>query len=81
LPLAANISTGLANASAGRESKEVADAILALANLPHGERPLRTAVPNDEAIAAYNDAVAPIQRGFMQYFGLGDLLPKVPATR
>jgi NAD(P)-dependent dehydrogenase (short-subunit alcohol dehydrogenase family) len=80
LPLAGKISEGLAASSQGRESKEVADAILSLANLPHGERPLRTAVPNDEVIAAYNDAVAPIQRGFMQYFGLDDLLAKVPAT-
>jgi NAD(P)-dependent dehydrogenase (short-subunit alcohol dehydrogenase family) len=79
LPLAANVFGGLAAASEGRDASEVADAILALAKLPRGERPLRTPVPRDEALAAYNDAVAPIQRGFMERFGLDAMLAKTPA--
>jgi NAD(P)-dependent dehydrogenase (short-subunit alcohol dehydrogenase family) len=79
LPLAANVFGGLAAASEGREASEVADAILTLAKLPHGERPLRTPVPNDDNLAAFNNAVAPIQRGFLQRFGLDAMLAKVPA--
>jgi NAD(P)-dependent dehydrogenase (short-subunit alcohol dehydrogenase family) len=79
LPLAGNIFEALASQSATRESSEVAEALLALAKLPQGERPLRTAVPNDPEIAAFNDAIAPIQRELMQHLNLGDMLAKVGA--
>jgi len=79
VPLAANVFGALTAAAAGRDSREVADAIFALAEQPAGTRPLRTTVPNDPSVAAINDAVAPIQRNVLVNFGLGDLLPKVPA--
>jgi NAD(P)-dependent dehydrogenase (short-subunit alcohol dehydrogenase family) len=79
LPLAANVFGGLGAASEGRESSEVAEAILSLAKLPRGQRPLRTPVPHDEALVAFNDAVAPIQRSFLQHFGLDVMLAKDPA--
>jgi NAD(P)-dependent dehydrogenase (short-subunit alcohol dehydrogenase family) len=78
-PLAANVFGALSAAAAERDSREVAEAIFALAVQPAGTRPLRTPVPNDPGIAAFNDAVAPIQRGTLESFGLSELLPKIPA--
>ena len=70
LPHAKAIFDGLAAAAATRESSDVAEAIFALAQRPAGTRPLRTPVPNDPGIAAFNDAVAPLQREMIQSFGL-----------
>jgi NAD(P)-dependent dehydrogenase (short-subunit alcohol dehydrogenase family) len=78
-PLAANIFGALSNSTQGRDSREVADAIFAIAEQPAGTRPLRTPVPGEPAITAINEAVAPIQRQVLENFGLGELLPKVPA--
>jgi NAD(P)-dependent dehydrogenase (short-subunit alcohol dehydrogenase family) len=75
-PLAANIFGALAQATEGRDSREVAEAIFALAQRPAGTRPLRTLVPDDSPVAAINAAVAPIQRGTITAFGLDALLPK-----
>jgi hypothetical protein len=48
---------------------------------PNGppESALRTAVPSDPNIVAFNDAVAPIQRELLVDFGLSELLPKARA--
>jgi len=53
---------------------EVAQAMLAVANTPEGQRPLRISVPADAPSAHINAAVTPIQNGMMQTLGLGDLL-------
>jgi NAD(P)-dependent dehydrogenase (short-subunit alcohol dehydrogenase family) len=57
--------------------QEVADAVLALAQMPPGTRPLRTVVGNNPAVTAINDLVAPIQRRILEARGLGDLLRPV----
>lgn len=46
---------------AGRDPRDVAQAILALANAPAGTRPLRTVIPSHPAVEAINAALAPIQ--------------------
>jgi NAD(P)-dependent dehydrogenase (short-subunit alcohol dehydrogenase family) len=78
-PLAANVFGALASSAEGRDSREVADAIFALAEQPAGTRALRTLVPANPAVAAINDAVAPIQRQALADFNVTELLPKVPA--
>jgi NAD(P)-dependent dehydrogenase (short-subunit alcohol dehydrogenase family) len=70
------VSEALGASAQERDSQEVADAILRLANAPAGERPLRTAVPANPAVEAINAAVGPIQREVMKSFGLEAFLPK-----
>jgi NAD(P)-dependent dehydrogenase (short-subunit alcohol dehydrogenase family) len=70
---------GLGKSAEGRDPQEIADAILRLANAPAGQRPLRTAVPENPAVDAINAAVAPIQREVIKSFGLEALLPKAVA--
>ncbi len=77
LPHANAVFTGLSETAATRDSRDVAEAIFALAQQPAGSRPLRTPVPNDPGIEAFNNAIEPIQRGMVSAFGLDDLLPKV----
>lgn len=79
MPLATNLFGALTAAAAGRDSREVADAIFTLAEQATGTRPLRTQVPSNAGVAAINDAVAPIQRELLVSFGLSELLPKIPA--
>jgi NAD(P)-dependent dehydrogenase (short-subunit alcohol dehydrogenase family) len=57
--------------------QEVADAVLALAQMEPGTRPLRTVVGENPAVTAINDLVAPIQRRVLEARGLGDLLRPV----
>ncbi len=78
-PLMAKIFSALESSTEGRNSREVADAIFAIAEMPAGTRPLRTPVPGEPAITAINAAVAPIQRQVMENLGLAALLPTVPA--
>jgi len=78
-PLAANIFGALSAATEGRDPGEVADAIFALAEQPAGTRALRTPVPHDAAVAALNEAHAPVQRALLEGFGLSELMPKTPA--
>jgi NAD(P)-dependent dehydrogenase (short-subunit alcohol dehydrogenase family) len=73
-PLGAKILSALIAVATGRSSREVADAIFALAERPAGQRPLRTPVPSDPGIKALNEAVAPIQREMVADFGLAELL-------
>ncbi len=78
-PLMANIFSALESTTEGRNSREVADAIFAIAEMPAGTRPLRTPVPGEPAITGINAAVAPIQRQVMENLGLAELLPKIAA--
>lgn len=71
------ISAGLGS-SAG-DPQEVADAVVALAKQPAGERPLRTIVGGSEQAAAVNAAVAPLQRSLLENFGLASLLARETA--
>jgi NAD(P)-dependent dehydrogenase (short-subunit alcohol dehydrogenase family) len=64
----AAFSAGLGEQAQGRDPKEVADAILHVANLPAGSRPLRTTVPPNPGVDAINAAVAPIQREILGSF-------------
>jgi NAD(P)-dependent dehydrogenase (short-subunit alcohol dehydrogenase family) len=64
----------------GRDPREVARAIVALANAPAGTRRLRTPVPPGGAADEINLAVAPIQRAELEARGVGELLPKVPVA-
>jgi len=73
------INAALAAAAEGRDPRDVAVAILKLANAPAGTRPLRTTVPEDPAAGAINAATAAVQRQVMEAFGLGDLLQKLPS--
>ncbi len=68
------LGAGLAESTKGRSVDEIANAILALANAPAGSRALRTVVPENPGVEAINGAVAPIQRGALEAFGLGALL-------
>jgi NAD(P)-dependent dehydrogenase (short-subunit alcohol dehydrogenase family) len=73
------LSAYLAESAKERDPQEVADAILRLVQLPAGTRPLRTVVPENAAIEAINDAVAPIQREIIKGAGMEALLPKTHA--
>jgi NAD(P)-dependent dehydrogenase (short-subunit alcohol dehydrogenase family) len=71
---------GNALASSARDASEVADAIVALVQLPAGTRPLRAAVPAASPSASVNEVTEPIQRALIESFGMSDLLPKAHAT-
>jgi NAD(P)-dependent dehydrogenase (short-subunit alcohol dehydrogenase family) len=73
------VSSALDASSQGKNPQDVADAIARLVELPAGTRPLRTVVADFAAVNAINDAVAPLQRGVIEGFGLGALLPKALA--
>jgi NAD(P)-dependent dehydrogenase (short-subunit alcohol dehydrogenase family) len=66
-------------ASAGNP-QEVADAVLQLAKLPAGARPLRTIVGGNAFVAAINASAAPQQRALIEAAGLGALLAPEAAT-
>lgn len=75
---AAQVGAGLA--ASARPAIEVAEAIAALVALPPGTRPLRTVVPAGAPTAAVNAATAPIQRAFLEAFGLNAYLPPERTT-
>ena len=58
-------SAAIAASAEGRDPKDVAVAILHLANAPAGTRELRTVVPGNPAVVAINDAVGAIQQQAM----------------
>jgi NAD(P)-dependent dehydrogenase (short-subunit alcohol dehydrogenase family) len=64
----AAFSASLGEQAQSRNPQEVADAILHVANLPAGSRPLRTSVPANPGVDAINAAVAPIQREILASF-------------
>jgi NAD(P)-dependent dehydrogenase (short-subunit alcohol dehydrogenase family) len=68
--LAAARVAGIEASSAGRDPNDVALAILGLAKLPDGTRPLRTVIPDNPVVTAINDAIAPIQGKLVESFGL-----------
>jgi NAD(P)-dependent dehydrogenase (short-subunit alcohol dehydrogenase family) len=61
--------------TAGNPS-EVVDTLVALVKAPAGERPLRTANPAGGPLDAVEAAVEPIQRGTLEFYGLGSFLSK-----
>ena len=67
-PAVEAMSASLGEAAQGRDPKEVADAILLLANAPAGTRALRTTVPPNPAVDAINSAVAPLQKELLGSF-------------
>jgi NAD(P)-dependent dehydrogenase (short-subunit alcohol dehydrogenase family) len=69
----------LAASAKERDPQEVADAIVRLAKAPAGTRALRTVVPENPAVEAINNAVAPIQREIIKGSGMEALLPKAHA--
>jgi NAD(P)-dependent dehydrogenase (short-subunit alcohol dehydrogenase family) len=73
------LNEGLAAAAKERDPQEVADVILRLAKAPAGTRALRTVVPENPAVEAINNAVAPIQREIIKGSGMEALLPKMHA--
>jgi hypothetical protein len=60
----------------GRDPGDVAREIVRLAELPAGQRPLRTAMPATPAMDDNNAALATYQRQLLLSYGLQDLLPK-----
>jgi NAD(P)-dependent dehydrogenase (short-subunit alcohol dehydrogenase family) len=76
--LSANVGAALAQSASGRDAREVADAIFALANQAPGTRPLRTLVPHEENVARLNAAHTALQRAALEAMKLGELLPKLP---
>lgn len=60
--------------SEGRNPQQVADAIVRLANLPRGAKPLRTTVPANASVDEANATTATMQRQLLTAFGLSDLL-------
>jgi NAD(P)-dependent dehydrogenase (short-subunit alcohol dehydrogenase family) len=56
--------------SAGRDPRDVATAILRLANAPAGTRPLRTTVAAHPVVDAVNAALAPLQQRVIAGLGL-----------
>ncbi|HUA07805.1 MAG TPA: SDR family oxidoreductase [Candidatus Acidoferrales bacterium] len=63
----------LAAAAQGRDPADVARAIVHLADLPQGQRPLRVSVPHDDHAEAINAAAAAAQRELLDSFGLSPL--------
>ncbi len=67
------------SAADGRDPADVARAILRLANLAAGARPLRTTVPFDADAESLNVAAAAVQQRVLSAMNLDDLLPKAVA--
>jgi NAD(P)-dependent dehydrogenase (short-subunit alcohol dehydrogenase family) len=68
------------NSSAdGRDPADVARAIVRLANLPAGTRPLRTTVPGEDGVDSLNVAAAQVQAGVLEAMGLQHLLATTAA--
>ena len=59
------------------DPQEVADAILDVARREAGKRPLRHVVGPESPALAVNDALAPIQKSVLEWFGAGALAPEV----
>jgi NAD(P)-dependent dehydrogenase (short-subunit alcohol dehydrogenase family) len=76
---AEQVAGSLQHLAKGRDPQEIADAILRLAGMPAGERPLRTLVGGNPGVEAINAALAPIQRETLKRMGLETLLPKAAA--
>jgi NAD(P)-dependent dehydrogenase (short-subunit alcohol dehydrogenase family) len=70
------LNNALDRATQSRDPGDVAREIVRLAELPAGERPLRTAMPATPAMDENNATLASYQHQPLQSYGLGDLLPK-----
>jgi NAD(P)-dependent dehydrogenase (short-subunit alcohol dehydrogenase family) len=62
-----------------RDPGEVGDAIVAVVEMPAGQRPLRVGVPAGSAVQHYNEVVLPLQREWMESRGLGGFLAPAPS--
>jgi len=69
-----------AGAAEGRDPADIARAIVRLANVPAGMRPLRTILPSDDGVETLNAAAGSVQAAMLQALGLDDLLPKAAAV-
>jgi NAD(P)-dependent dehydrogenase (short-subunit alcohol dehydrogenase family) len=69
-------------ANIARDPGEVGDAIVALVQMPAGQRPLRTVVPAGGPVESINAATDPIQRTILERRGFGEFLgPEQVAAR
>ncbi len=75
----AKLSAGFAASMGPRDPADVAKAIVRLANLPAGTRPLRTSLPFDDGAETLNAAAAAVELVTLTQLGFAELLPKVPA--
>ena len=69
------LNAGLAREMEGRDIHDIARAIVRLAEMPAGKRPLRTPVPENPALDASNAARASFQYHMLQSYGLQNFLP------
>jgi len=69
-----------AGAAEGRDPADIARAIVRLANVPAGMRPLRTILPSDDGVETLNAAAGSVQAAMLQALGIDDLLPKAAAV-
>jgi NAD(P)-dependent dehydrogenase (short-subunit alcohol dehydrogenase family) len=67
-------------AGIARDPGEVGDAIVALVQMPAGQRPLRTVVPTGGPVESINSATQPIQRTILEKRGFGEFLPEQVAA-
>jgi NAD(P)-dependent dehydrogenase (short-subunit alcohol dehydrogenase family) len=74
VPLAQSLRSKFVASMEGREAREVGDAILRIANLPAGERPLRMLLPENPGVEAINTASAHNQRELLTAFGFESVL-------
>jgi hypothetical protein len=56
-------------------TQDVADAILALIELPPGRRPMRTVCGMDFGAGGLNESVAPIQANVLRELGMEQMIP------
>jgi NAD(P)-dependent dehydrogenase (short-subunit alcohol dehydrogenase family) len=75
------LTAAFAQEKEGRDAGDVARAVVHLAEMPAGERPLRTPVPENPALDVSNAAAASLQYEMLQRYGLQKLLPTVVAGR
>jgi NAD(P)-dependent dehydrogenase (short-subunit alcohol dehydrogenase family) len=69
------LSAAFAHEKEGRDSHDVARAIVRLAEMPAGKRPLRTPVPESPALDVSNAATASFQHGMLKSYGVQNLGP------
>jgi NAD(P)-dependent dehydrogenase (short-subunit alcohol dehydrogenase family) len=73
------LSAGLGASAEGKQPAEIAGTILALANAPAGQRPLRTVIGYDPRVDEINAETGSRQRAILSEYGLGALLAPEPA--
>jgi NAD(P)-dependent dehydrogenase (short-subunit alcohol dehydrogenase family) len=69
------LNAAFAHEREGRDTHDIARAIVRLAEMPAGKRPLRTPVPDNPALDVSNAARASFQEGMLQSYGLQNFIP------